>query len=130
MGDFPYFLYDPILYRKYAQNEPITTPVQDSAWRPADADPGLFMKSAQSSQPLLADAKKIIDTLATSKPYSTRLMNAARDSKMADVKSMIQKTGIQSMPEISFTPDGIHFEFKPKSSNNSRVVVALKWKEI
>ena len=131
MGDFPYFLYDPVLFYKYAPSEPLRaeTGSKTPPLRPADADPGLFMKSAQSARSLLADVKKVIDTVATSKPFSTRLMNAARDSKMEEVKSMVRKTGIQLEPEISFTPDGIHFEFKPKSGTSSRILIILKWRE-
>lgn len=93
------------------------------------ADPDLFIKSAKMSQSLLQDAKKVIDTCANSKQFSTRLMTAAQESNKAVVTSMIRQTGVKTVPDIKYSPDGLHLDFYPKNGEDiCHIVVSLKWR--
>ena len=67
-----------------------------------NTNPDLFIKSAKLSQPLLHDAKKVIDTFANSEPFSKRLMTAAQESNKTIVTAMIRQTGVQTVPDIKY----------------------------
>ena len=54
------------------------------------ANPDLFIKSAKFSQPLLVDAKKVVDTFAQSESFSKHVMAAAQESNKARVTAMIR----------------------------------------
>ncbi|MFJ8070237.1 hypothetical protein ACIQZD_14975 [Peribacillus sp. NPDC096447] len=100
--------------------------------RPYSApNPDMLVKSAKTSQSLMVDVKKVMDTLATSKPFSNRLMTAAQSSKMNVVIDMIKKIGIKNEPDITYNPDGIRFDFYPKAGEeNCHIIVSLKWRDI
>lgn len=96
-----------------------------------NADPDLFIKSAKLSQSLLLDAKKVIDTLANSKPFSKRLMTAAQESNKTVVTTMIRQTGVKTEPDIHYSPDGIHLDFHPKTGEDlCHIIVNLKWRNL
>lgn len=122
MEDFPYFLYDPILFPPHAKNRTL---------RPYLAtNPDLLVKSAKTSQSLMLDVKKVMDTIATSKPFSNRLMTAAQASQKNVVIDMIKKIGIKNEPDITYNPDGIRFDFYPKAGEeNCHIIVSLKWRD-
>lgn len=125
MGDSPYFFYDPDRFRKNSGEGEN----QGEFPRPISArNPDLLIQSAKSSQSLMDDAKKVVDMIASSKPFSTRLMAAAQESKMATVTDMIKKTGVKTTPDIKYNPDGIRFDFYPKTGvENSHIIISLKW---
>lgn len=89
------------------------------------------MKAAQTSQPLLQDAKKVIDMFASSKPFAERIMNAAQQSKKSIVTDMIQKTGVQTIPDIVYNPEGIRLDFYPKTGEDyCHIIISLKWMDV
>lgn len=92
-------------------------------------NPNLLIKAAKFSQPLLVDAKKVIDTFANSQPFSKRLMTAAQESKKSTVITMIRQTGVQTVPDINYSPDGIRLDFHPKTGEDiCHIIVNLKWR--
>ena len=94
-----------------------------------NTDPDLFIKSAKLSQSLLQDAKTVIDTFANSKPFSKRLMTAAQESNKTVVTTMIRQTGVKTVPDIKYTPDGIHLDFYHKTGEDlCHIIVNLKWR--
>lgn len=131
MEDFPYFLYDPILFPPHAGAMDMNRE-RGGTFRPYSAtNPDQLVKSAKTSQSLMLDVKKVMDTLATSKPFSNRLMTAAQASKMSVVIDMIRKLGIKNEPDITYNPDGIRFDFYPKAEEeNCHIIVSLKWRDV
>ena len=129
MEDFPYFLYDPDLFPNEAEN--MYRKSARPMFRPfSAANPDLLVNAAKSSQSLLLDVKKVVDTLATSKPFSTRLMTAAQESKKTVVIDMIRKTGVKTVPDIMYSPDGIRFDFHSITGDEARIIVSLKWRNM
>ncbi|MFD9627993.1 hypothetical protein [Peribacillus muralis] len=93
-------------------------------------NPDLLVKSAKTSQSLLLDVQKVMDILATSKPFANGLMTAAQASEKNLVADMIRKIGIKNEPDITYNPDGIRFDFHPKTGEiNSHIIVSLKWRD-
>ncbi len=104
------------------------TTISDNNRPSSHANPDLFIKSAKFSQTLLEDAKKVVDTLAQSESFSKRVMAAAQESNKARVTAMIQQTGVQTVPDILYNPDGIRLDFHPKTGEDlCHVIVSLKW---
>jgi hypothetical protein len=78
----------------------------------------------------MLDVKKVKHTIATSKPFSNRLMTAAQASQKNVVIDMIRKIGIKNEPDITYNPDGIRFDFYPKTGEeNCHIIVSLKWRD-
>ncbi|MGE7763943.1 hypothetical protein [Peribacillus sp. NPDC096540] len=131
MDDFPYFLYDPDLFPICDKPENMYRKSARPMFRPLTAtNPDLLVKSAKTSQSLLLDVKKVVDTIATSMPFSTRLMTAAQESKKTVVMDMIRKTGVKTVPDIMYNPDGIRFHFHSIGDENSHIIVSLKWRNM
>ena len=113
----------PITYEHFYR-----TAISDNNRPSPNVNPDLFIKSAKFSQTLLEDAKKVVDTLAQSESFSKRVMAAAQESNKARVTAMIQQTGVQTVPDILYTPDGIRLDFHPKTGEDlCHVIVSLKW---
>lgn len=88
------------------------------------------MKSAKLAQSLLKDATKVVDLFAQSKPFSNRIMKAAQESNQYLVTEMIRKTGVKTVPDIHFDPEGIRLDFYPKTGEDvCHVIISLKWQE-
>ena len=96
---------------------------QRSQFPPVDST--LLHESAKESQQLMRDATKLIDLFATSKDFSTKVMDAAQQSKQEEVKRLIRSNGITSQIEVYFNPDGIRLEFR---SNCCQLLVVLRWR--
>ncbi|WP_289326835.1 hypothetical protein [Peribacillus sp. ACCC06369] len=124
-------MYDPILFPPHAGAMDMNRE-RGGTFRPYSAtNPDQLVKSAKTSQSLMLDVKKVMDTLATSKPFSNRLMTAAQASKMSVVIDMIRKLGIKNEPDITYNPDGIRFDFYPKAEEeNCHIIVSLKWRDV
>lgn len=93
-------------------------------------DPSLFIKSAQLSQSLLADAQKVVNLMASSKSFSQGIMNAAQQSKKDEITAMIRKIGLNTVPNIRITPDGIRLDFDSKIESgpgDTHVIILLRW---
>ncbi|MFJ7745270.1 hypothetical protein [Peribacillus sp. NPDC097295] len=128
MGDTPYFFTDPDGFRTNGDEEENYTSEGQFPRPTSSRNPDLLIQSAKSSQSLMDDAKKVVDMIASSKPFSTRLMAAAQASNMATVTDMIKKTGIKTTPDIKYNPDGIRFDFYPKTGEvNCHIIINLKW---
>ena len=42
---------------------------------------------------------------------------------------MIRQTGVQTVPDIQYSPDGIRLDFHPKNGEDlCHVIVSLKWR--
>lgn len=99
--------------------------------RPSPApDPSMFIKSAQLSQSLLADAQKVVNQMASSKSFSQKIMTAAQDSKQSEITNMITNIGLNTVPKIRITPDGIRMDFDSKieaGSGDTHVIILLRW---
>ncbi|MGG4265732.1 hypothetical protein [Peribacillus simplex] len=131
MEDFPYFFYDPDLFPLPVGSVNMNRELEGTLRQFSAANPDLLVKSAKSSQALLLDVKKVMDTLATSKPFSSRLMTAAQASNKSLVVDMIRKIGIKNEPDIKYNPDGIRFDFYPKTgAENCHIIVSLKWRDL
>ncbi|PJN88465.1 MULTISPECIES: hypothetical protein [Bacillaceae] len=118
---FPFGLHPPHMYDGLA-----------GSIRPYSAtNPDLLVKSAKASQSLLIDVQKVMNTLATSKPFANGLMTAAQSSEKSLVTEMIRKIGIKNEPDIMYNPDGIRFDFHPKAGEvNCHIIISLKWRDI
>ncbi|MGE7603192.1 hypothetical protein ACQKL5_11870 [Peribacillus sp. NPDC097675] len=129
MGEIPYFFNDPDGFRTNDDGDKNDYKTEGELTRAFSMrNPDLLIQSAKSSQSLMDDAKKVVDMIATSKPFSTRLMAAAQESKTAAVTDMIKKTGVKTVPDIKYNPDGIRFDFYPKSGEvNCHIIINLKW---
>ncbi|WP_110928619.1 hypothetical protein [Bacillus massiliglaciei] len=102
----------------------------DFHFRPMPAaNPDLLIQAAKSAQVLLDDIRKVINTFASSKDFSKRVMEAAQDSKKDTVTNMLRKTGIKTVPDVSFTPDGLRMDFRAQAKDNVRMIISLKWNE-
>ncbi|AOH56935.1 hypothetical protein ACQKGI_14990 [Peribacillus muralis] len=121
MEDHPYF---PFVHHPFNELA--------GSMRPFSAtNPDLLVKSALVSQTLLVDVQKVMNTLATSKPFANGLMTAAQASEKSLVTEMIRKIGLKNEPDIMYNPDGIRFDFHPKTGDdNCHIIVSLKWKDI
>ncbi|MBA4536028.1 hypothetical protein H1Z61_02450 [Bacillus aquiflavi] len=92
-------------------------------------NPSVFMSSASAASMLLDNAKLVVEKVSKSKQFSTRLMNAAQQSKTTEVETIIKSTGIKNMPKISYTPDGLHLEFNDQNETNCcHLVLMIRWR--
>ncbi|MFE8702376.1 hypothetical protein ACFYKX_17400 [Cytobacillus sp. FJAT-54145] len=92
-------------------------------------NPDLFMQSAHHMQVLMKDASLLLDRMASSKEYAMNLMGAAQESKMQQVNDMIKGAGITTMPEVSYTPEGLKLYFKSKAEDIDccHLSLTLRW---
>lgn len=129
MEELPRFHHAPLIPVTYDHLYRTTTPAQ---LRPSStANPDLLIQSAKLSQSLLQDAKKVIDMLASSKPFAEQLMNAAQQSQKSVVTGMIQKTGVHTVPDINYNPEGIRLDFYPKTGEDyCHIIINLKWMHV
>jgi hypothetical protein len=130
LEDFPYFLYDHGLFQSPGGAANMNNETAGLMRSYSAPNPDLLVKSAKTSQSLFLDVKKVMDTIATSKPFSNRLMTAAQSSEKSVVAEMIRKIGINNEPDIMYNPDGIRFDFHPKTGDiNCHILVSLKWRD-
>ncbi|WP_285768226.1 hypothetical protein [Peribacillus sp. SI8-4] len=130
MEDHPYFPFKN-LYPPPAKSCNMNHELAGSM-RPFSAtNPDLLVKSAKASQSLLIDVQKVMNTLASSKPFANGLMNAAQSSEKNLVTEMIRKIGLKNQPDIMYNPDGIRFDFHPiTGDDNCHIIISLKWRDI
>ncbi|MFD0051365.1 hypothetical protein ACFVHQ_18940 [Actinomycetes bacterium NPDC127524] len=131
MGNIPYFYY-PGYYQhpSYLHLSPYAYPV--AADRQFNmTNPDMFIKSANVSLALLRDAEKLLSSLTHSRALSQKIMSAAQSSDMNEVRKLILRTGIQTSPDILFSPDGIRLDFHPKTANTQEgcchIILRIKW---
>lgn len=89
----------------------------------------MFMTSAKYMQALMKDASVLLEKMADSKEFAVKLMNAAQESKQQLVNDQIKQTGIQNIPSVSFTPDGLKLSFSKDIDhlNCCNLVLSVRW---
>lgn len=94
-----------------------------------DVDPTMFEQSAKSMQTLMQDASIVLQKLAQSKDFASKVMSAAQHSNMKEVDQLIKSTGIKSKVKTSFNPDGIHMELSSSigQAECCHLTVSLRW---
>lgn len=92
-------------------------------------DPTLFNQSAIAMQTLMKDASILLNKLAESKDFDSKIMAAAQQSNKTEVEKLIKSTGIKSKVDTSFTPDGITLKLSSKvgSTECCHLTIALRW---
>ncbi|MDZ5472091.1 hypothetical protein SM124_10060 [Bacillus sp. 31A1R] len=92
-------------------------------------NPTQFISSAKQMELIMKDASLLLQRMSSSREFSSELMSAAQESKMEKVTSMIKSTGVQTMPEISYTPDGLKLIFTSKTNNIDccHLTLSLRW---
>lgn len=92
-------------------------------------NPTMFMSSAVQMQTIMKDASLLLNQMASSKQFSSDLMGAAQESKMQVVTEMIKGTGVVTMPNISYTPDGLKLIFSTKADDVEccNLTLKLRW---
>lgn len=94
-----------------------------------EVDPTLFEQSAKSMQVLMKEASLVLNKLAQSKDFASKVMYAAQQSNMNEVNKLIKSTGIKSKVKTSFNPDGIHLNLSSSigGAECCQLTVSLRW---
>lgn len=94
-----------------------------------NVDPTVLHQSANETKKLMQEASLVLDKLADSKEFDTKLMNAAQASNKEEVTRLIHSLGVTSNVNVRYTPDGFNLEFTSKVANVEccRLIVALRW---
>ncbi|WP_245823404.1 hypothetical protein [Metabacillus halosaccharovorans] len=94
-----------------------------------EIDPTLFEQSAKSMQVLMKEASLVLNKLAQSKDFASKVMYAAQQSNMNEVNKLIKSTGIKSKVKTSFNPDGIHLNLSSSigGAECCQLTVSLRW---
>lgn len=89
----------------------------------------MFMTSAKYMQSLMKDASVLLERMADSREFARKLMSAAQESKQQLVNDQIKNTGIQNIPNVSFTPDGLKLTFSTNvdSVNCRNLTLSIRW---
>lgn len=92
-------------------------------------NPTLFMSSAKHMQIIMRDASTILDKMSSSRKFSLDLMKAAQESNQSKVNELVKDTGIQTVPKVTYTPDGLKLEFNTYVENLDccHLTLALRW---
>lgn len=87
------------------------------------------MVSAKDMEILMKDASRLLAEMAESKKFSFELMNAAQQSNMNKVEKMIKSTGIQMIPKVKYTPDGLTLNFDSGKDYDDccQLTLKLRW---
>ncbi|PMC39165.1 hypothetical protein CJ195_04305 [Bacillus sp. UMB0899] len=94
-----------------------------------DVNPTMFEQSAKSMQMLMKEASLVLNKLAQSKDFATKVMYAAQQSNMNEVDKLIKSTGIKSTVKTSFNPDGIQMKLTSSigEAECCHLTVSLRW---
>lgn len=93
-------------------------------------DPTTFHQSANEMTILMNDASIVLNRLADSTDFAKKVMSAAQESDIEEVKNLIQSTGIKSLVNVKFNPDNIRLEFSSriKEVECCKLQIAIKWR--
>lgn len=91
-------------------------------------DPSRIEHSAQSFQPILQDATRIISRL-TDRSFVVPLMTAAQAGHQQEVDRMIKAAAGASRVQAKYTPSGIVINVEPTNANESccHLSMTLRW---
>ncbi|MCM3163898.1 hypothetical protein [Metabacillus litoralis] len=94
-----------------------------------EVDPTLLEQSAKSMQKLMKEASLVLNKLADSKDFATKVMSAAQQSNKKEVDKLIQSTGIKSKVNTTFNPDGINMRLSSAigEAECCHLTIALRW---
>jgi hypothetical protein len=94
-----------------------------------EVNPQLFMTSAKYMQSLMKDASVLLERMADSKEFAKQLMSNAQESKQKLVEDQIKHTGIQNIPVVSYTPDGLKLDFSRDidTMNCCNLTLTVRW---
>lgn len=90
--------------------------------------PKKFMDSATRTHELLADAQLLLNRISRSAAFAGQLMSAAQKSDSAGVGRMLVGTGIQHIPRVFYTPDGLVLQFVHQAAGNQEPCCELRMK--
>jgi len=90
--------------------------------------PKKFMDSAIHTHELLADAQLLLNRISRSAAFAGQLMSAAQKSDSAGVGRMLAGTGIQHIPRVFYTPDGLVLQFVHQAAGNQEPCCELRMK--
>jgi hypothetical protein len=139
MLNMPYYFCHPMYYNMgndvngYPSRQVQYTPYKPYDQRPwrqfPDVDPTFFEQSAKSMQMLMKDASLVLNRLADSKTFASKVMSAAQQSNKNEVDKLIKSTGIKSKVETTFNPDGIHLKLSSTvgTAECCHLTIALRW---
>jgi hypothetical protein len=127
-----YYPHYPIQYvHPYDQRNGYTQPVMHT--RPympyrqyPKVDTEAFHKSVKSFQSLLQEASDLLEKFATSDKFAYDLMSAAQKSDLPKVEEMIKSSGVSSLVDTKYTPDGIEITLSSKSGNVECCEMSMK----
>ncbi|WP_284139368.1 MULTISPECIES: hypothetical protein [unclassified Virgibacillus] len=93
-------------------------------------DPTIFSKSAQSFEPLMVDAKRIVEKISVSTDFARDVMKAAQESDKKTVQRLIKSTGISSRSVIDYNPDGINIRLEADIGEVEccKLTMAIRWR--
>lgn len=93
-------------------------------------NPSHLYESAKRSRKLMSEASILLDHLATSKEFDTKLMEAAQRSNTAEVTRLIRSLGISADVDVHYNPDGLRLEFTSKIDGVDccRLLISLRWR--
>lgn len=114
--------YVPYFYPNYFVPYPYqrqTTPV----------NPTMFMTSAQHMRIIMKDASILLDKMSDSRKFSLDLMAAAQVSDQEKVNQLLKGTGVQTMPKVTYTPDGLKLNFSTyvEDLDCCHLSLSLRW---
>ncbi|MBU9712186.1 hypothetical protein [Evansella tamaricis] len=101
---------------------------QNSPFPPVKTE--LFEESLYAYEELMEQGKIILNSLQSSKELIRELMNAAQESNDEEVDRIIQSTGVSSIVNTSYTPNGVTFTLYADSESVSRcctLTMYLRW---
>jgi len=93
-------------------------------------DPTLLSQSAQEFKKLMKEGSKVLDKLADSKEFDEKLMYAAQESNLKEVKRLIESIGVTADLDIQYDPDGLRLTFisQVQNMNCCKLTMALRWR--
>ncbi|WP_226035872.1 hypothetical protein [Aquibacillus saliphilus] len=86
-------------------------------------------QSANSFQPLLGDANKIVREFSNNDDFAYKIKDAAQHSQTDDIKQYITEIGINRPVEIKFNPDSIRLKLVNETNNIKccKLTISLRW---
>jgi len=110
----PVYYYPPTVYNRLPEN----------------VDSTLFNKSAFEMEKLMKDASLILTKIVESKEFGKKVMTAAQESNLKEVERLINSSGIHSVVDTSYSPDGLNLKFTSNVENTEccKLTVALRWR--
>jgi hypothetical protein len=126
---YSYYYYPPHIHYEHRHPNIPYSPAYSSYRSPPRIDTTIFMNSARQTQLFIRDADLILRKLAGSKQFSLNIMNAAQESKHAQVTELIKSTGIKKVPVASYSPNGLTLTFTDEQNDIDccHLILKVRW---